>query len=104
MIPQCCPTTLDRQGNDVGSQYRSVIFVADADERARATAIRDEVAAAGIWNGPLVTEISDLPTFYPAEAEHDHYFAQHPESGYCQVVVAPKVAKFRKGFAERLRA
>ena len=98
------PTTVDRQGNDVGSQYRSVIFVADADERARALAVRDEVARAGVWDGPIVTEIADLPIFYPAEAEHDHYFAEHPESGYCQVVVAPKVAKFRKGFAERLRA
>ena len=98
------PTTIDRQGNDVGSQYRSVIFVADADQRARALAVRDEIAGAGVWDGPVVTEIVDLPTFFPAEAEHDHYFAQNPGSGYCQVVVAPKVAKFRKSFGERLRA
>ncbi len=98
------PTQRDRQGNDVGPQYRSVIFVADADERARATAVRDEIAREGIWNGPIVTEIADAPTFWPAEDEHDNYFVQHPESGYCQAVVAPKVAKFRKGFADRLRA
>ena len=98
------PTQLDRQGNDVGPQYRSVIFVADEDERARATLVRDEIKREAIWDGPIVTEITDAPAFWPAENEHDHYFVQHPESGYCQVVVAPKVAKFRRKFAERLRA
>ena len=98
------PTTLNRQGNDLGTQYRSAIYVADAAERARATAVRDEIKREGVWDGPIVTEITELGVFYPAEQEHDHYFAQNPGSGYCQVVVAPKVAKFRKSFAERLRA
>lgn len=97
------PTTRDRQGNDVGPQYRSIIFVADAEERARATAVRDEITAAAIWDGPIVTEIADAAPFYPAEAEHDRYFVRNPGSGYCRVVVAPKVAKFRKQFAARLK-
>lgn len=98
------PTTLDRQGNDIGSQYRSAIFVADDEERARATLVREEIKQAGVWDGPIVTEIVALERFWPAEQEHDNYFVQHPESGYCQVVVAPKVAKFRKSFSARLRA
>ena len=98
------PTTRDRQGNDVGSQYRSVIFTADEHERARATAVRDEVAARGIWDAPIVTEIAPAATFYPAEPEHDDYFARNPGAGYCRVIVAPKVTKFRRQFASRLRA
>ena len=98
------PTTLNRQGNDVGTQYRSVIFVADDAERARAASVRDEIAASGIWDGPLVTEIAGPVPFWPAEAMHDDYFARNPNAGYCRVVVAPKVAKFRKEFASRLRA
>ena len=97
------PTTLDRQGNDFGSQYRSVIFVAGDDERRAAEAVRAEIEAAGIWDGAIVTEITDLPAFYPAEAEHHDYYAQHPGAGYCRVVIAPKVAKFRKQFRERLK-
>ena len=98
------PTTRDRQGNDVGSQYSSVIVVGDADERKRAETVRDEIAEAAIWPGPIVTEILDPVTFFPAEAEHDHYYARNPGAGYCRVVIEPKVAKFRKSFAERLRA
>lgn len=97
------PTQLNRQGNDVGTQYRSVIFTEDAAEQARAVAVRDEIAASGIWDGRIVTEIAGAAPFYPAEPEHDHYFERNPVSGYCQVVVAPKVAKFRKQFAARLR-
>ena len=98
------PTTPNRQGNDVGTQYRSVIFTADDAERARAIAIRDEIAQRGIWDHPIVTEIVGPAEFWPAEPEHDNYFALNPGAGYCRVVVAPKVAKFRKEFASRLRA
>ena len=97
------PTTRDRQGNDVGTQYRSVIVVSDDDDRRRAEAVRDEIASAGLWPGPLVTEIvADVP-FYPAEPEHDHYFARNPGAGYCRVVVEPKVVKFRRAFSDRLK-
>lgn len=97
------PTTVDRQGNDVGPQYRSVIFTHDATQAEAATRIRDEIAAAGIWPGRIVTEITPLDRFYPAGPEHQDYFARTPWSGYCQVVIAPKVAKFRKTYADRLR-
>lgn len=97
------PTTLDRQGNDVGSQYRSAVFVADANERRRAEAVRDEIAAAGIWRDPIVTEIVEHATFFPAEPEHDRYFARNPGAGYCRVVIEPKVVKFRQQHAARLR-
>ena len=97
------PTTPNRQGADVGTQYRSVIFTGSDAERDAAQAVAREIASAGIWDGPIVTEIVPLPTFYPAEAEHHDYFALHPGAGYCRVVIAPKVAKFRKEFAARLR-
>ena len=98
------PTTRDRQGNDVGTQYRSVIFTADEAEHANAIAVRDEIAARGVWDDPIVTEIAASVPFYPAEPEHDDYFARNPGAGYCRVIVAPKVAKFRREFASRLRA
>ena len=97
------PTTPDRQGADVGTQYRSVIFTGSDAEREAAQAVVREIASAGIWDGPIVTEIAPLPAFHPAEAEHHDYFALHPGAGYCRVVIAPKVAKFRKEFAARLR-
>jgi len=97
------PTQLNRQGNDVGTQYRSVIFTADEAERAQAIAVRDEIAAEGIWPAPIVTEIAGPATFWRAEEEHDDYFARNPYSGYCQAVVAPKVVKFRKAYADRLK-
>ena len=97
------PTTPNRQGADVGSQYRSVIFTGSEAEREAAQAVMREIAASGIWDGPLVTEVVPLPTFHPAEAEHHDYFALHPGAGYCRVVIAPKVSKFRKAFADRLR-
>jgi len=98
------PTTKDRQGNDVGSQYRSAIFATSPAQRATAEAVMAEIAAAGLYPGKIVTEITDLTTFWPAEDEHDDYFARNPWSGYCQAVVAPKVVKFRKHFADRLKA
>ncbi len=97
------PTTPNRQGNDVGPQYRSIILTHDDAQHATATRVRDEIAAARIWPAPIVTEIKPLDVFYPAEAEHHDYFARNPWSGYCQMVIAPKVRKFRKQFADRLR-
>jgi peptide-methionine (S)-S-oxide reductase len=97
------PTTRDRQGNDVGPQYRSIILTHSDAQEATATAVMQEISAAKLWPAPLVTQIAPLGVFYPAEAEHHDYFARNPFSGYCQVVVAPKVAKFRKVFKDRLR-
>ena len=97
------PTTLDRQGADVGSQYRSVIFTGSPAEQQAAERIAREIEAAGIWDGKIVTQILPAPDFHDAEPEHDDYFALNPGAGYCRVVIAPKVAKFRKQFADRLR-
>ena len=97
------PTTLNRQGNDVGTQYRSIILTHSDAQKAAALAVRQEIADAKIWSGKLVTEIVPLDRFYPAEPEHHDYFARNPWTGYCQVVVAPKVAKFRKQFTDRLK-
>jgi peptide-methionine (S)-S-oxide reductase len=97
------PTTLNRQGNDVGTQYRSSIFPADAEQETVARAVMAEIEERGIWGRPLVTTIEPLTTFYPAEAYHDDYYARNPNAGYCRVIVAPKVAKVRKEFTDRLR-
>jgi peptide-methionine (S)-S-oxide reductase len=97
------PTTLNRQGNDVGPQYRSIVLTHDAAQAASAQRIKAEIEAAGVWSAPIVTEIAPLEVFYPAGAEHQDYFNRNPWSGYCQVVIAPKVRKFRKQFADRLR-
>lgn len=94
------PTTKDRQGNDVGPQYRSAIFTHD-DEQARIA--REKLAAAQAhWDDPIVTELEPLRTFWPAESYHDNYFARNPQNPYCAVVVAPKVAKARKAFVDKL--
>jgi peptide-methionine (S)-S-oxide reductase len=97
------PTTKDRQGNDVGTQYRSVILTHSDAQAATARTVMQEIADAKIWPGRLVTQIEPLTAFYAAEPEHHDYFARNPFSGYCQAVVAPKVVKFRKQFAGRLR-
>lgn len=97
------PTTLNRQGNDVGTQYRSVIFHHSPEQKAEAEALLAELAREGIWDRPIVTEIAAAPTFYPAEDYHWDYFKRHAEQPYCQVVVAPKVAKLRARFAARLK-
>jgi peptide-methionine (S)-S-oxide reductase len=96
------PTTLNRQGNDFGTQYRSAVFVRDDAQRAAASAARDRAAA--VWDDPIVTEIVPASTFCAAEAYHQDYFAQNPMQPYCQVVVAPKVAKARKAFAHLLKS
>jgi peptide-methionine (S)-S-oxide reductase len=97
------PTTKDRQGNDIGTQYRSIILTHSDAQAATAREVMGEIAASGIYPGKLVTQIEPLTVFYPAEAEHHDYFARNPYSGYCQFVVAPKVAKFRKAFSDRLK-
>lgn len=98
------PTSLNRQGNDVGDQYRSTIMTANDGEAQIARTVMAEIEAAGLFDSTIVTEIVPLGTFTPAEDEHDDYFARNPGSGYCQVVVAPKLRKFRKQFSDRLKA
>jgi len=97
------PTTPNRQGNDVGTQYRSVIFTHDAEQEKTARTMIAELAVAKIWPARIVTAVSPAPTFWPAEDYHQNYFANNPEQAYCQVVVAPKAAKLRKAFAGRLK-
>jgi peptide-methionine (S)-S-oxide reductase len=94
------PTTLNRQGNDVGTQYRSVIYFHSPEQRETARHVIAEMA--NVWDAPIVTELTEAPTFYKAEDYHQNYFNQHPLQGYCAFVVAPKVAKFRKTFADKL--
>jgi peptide-methionine (S)-S-oxide reductase len=98
------PTTLNRQGADIGTQYRSVIYFHSPEQKETALQIVRELTEEKIWDAPIVTEIVPLDTFYPAEDYHQEYFARNPGQGYCQMVVAPKVAKFRKKFASRLKA
>jgi len=96
------PTTLNRQGNDVGPQYRSAIFYHNDEQKRVAEAkIRD---FSTVWQSPIVTEVTAFDTFYSAEEYHQEYFANNPYQPYCQVVVAPKVAKFRKKFFDQLKA
>ena len=92
------PTSLNRQGADVGTQYRSAIFYHDEAQRETAVKLIDELNAANIWSNPIVTELAPLDKFYVAEDYHQNYYANNPGQGYCRVVVAPKVAKFRKKF------
>ena len=98
------PTTRNRQGADVGTQYRSVIFYHTDEQRAEAEAVIQELSAEKLWDKPIVTELKALTAFYPAEDYHQEYFARNPGQGYCQMVVAPKVAKFRQKFAARLKS
>lgn len=98
------PTTRDRQGNDIGSQYRSVIFWTDEEQKAQAEAVIQDMEAKRVWPAPVVTQVEPAREFYPAEGYHQEYFRLHATQPYCQVVVAPKVAKFRSRFAARLRA
>ena len=97
------PTTKDSQGHDVGTQYRSAIFAQSAAQRATAEALVRELGEARLWRAPIVTEIADAATFWPAEGYHQDYFANHPAQPYCTAVVEPKVAKFRKQFLGRLK-
>jgi peptide-methionine (S)-S-oxide reductase len=97
------PTTRNRQGADVGTQYRSAIFTHDDEQLTTARAKIDELTAAGLWSSPVVTEVEPLQRFYPAEEYHRGYFRAHSSQPYCQAVVSPKVAKFRAKFASKLR-
>ncbi|TRZ56096.1 MAG: peptide-methionine (S)-S-oxide reductase [Rhodocyclaceae bacterium] len=96
------PTTLNRQGNDIGTQYRSVIFTHSAEQARIATRTITTLSAARAYADPIVTEVLPIPTFYPAEDYHQDYFANNPRQPYCQAVVAPKLAKFLKKFGDRL--
>jgi peptide-methionine (S)-S-oxide reductase len=97
------PTTLNRQGADVGTQYRSAIFFHTPDQQAIAKETIRELTEEKIWSDPIVTEVVPISEFYPAEDYHQEYFANNPDQGYCQMVVAPKVTKFRSKFAARLK-
>jgi peptide-methionine (S)-S-oxide reductase len=97
------PTTRNRQGNDVGSQYRSAIFYHTPQQKADAEEVIARLNDAKLWSGPIVTELAPATTFYMGEGYHQEYFARNPYQPYCQAVVAPKVAKFRKHFLEKLK-
>jgi len=97
------PTTLNRQGADVGTQYRSAIFYHSPEQKAVAEGVIAELNAAKLWDAPIVTEVVPFTTFYPAEDYHQEYYRQNPDQPYCRAVVAPKVAKFRKHFLAKLK-
>jgi len=97
------PTTVNRQGDDVGTQYRSVIFYHDEKQKQIAEEVIKEIEAQKIWDGPIVTELSPFKTFYKAEGYHQEYFANNSDQPYCRIVIAPKVAKFRKMYHDRLK-
>lgn len=97
------PTTLNRQGNDVGTQYRSAIFYHSPEQKAVAEKAITDLNNSGLWGKPIVTEVTAIDKFYMAEGYHQEYFANNAYQPYCQVVVAPKVAKFRKVYIDRLK-
>jgi peptide-methionine (S)-S-oxide reductase len=97
------PTTLNRQGNDAGTQYRSAIFYHSPKQKADAEEIVARLTAQKVWSDPIVTELTPAAAFYPAEPYHQEYYSRNPGQPYCQYVVAPKVAKFRKLFLEKLK-
>ena len=97
------PTTMNRQGNDVGTQYRSAIFYHSPEQRQIAEAVIDSITRQRLYERPIITEVVPVAPWYEAEAYHQEYFARNPFQGYCQFVVGPKVAKFRKQFASRLK-
>ncbi|RIK38750.1 MAG: peptide-methionine (S)-S-oxide reductase [Chloroflexi bacterium] len=97
------PTTLNRQGNDVGPQYRSAIFYHSPEQKATAEKVIQELNQAKLWPNPIVTEVAPFTEFYEAEEYHQEYFANNPYQPYCQVIIAPKVAKFRKEYLSRLK-
>lgn len=95
------PTTLNRQGNDIGTQYRSAIFTLSEEQARTATEVRE--AAGELWDDPIVTEITEAETVYPAETYHEDYFRLHPEQPYCSMVIAPKVHRFKEQYREYLK-
>lgn len=98
------PTTLNRQGGDVGTQYRSAIYYHDAAQKQAAEALMAELTASKLYDDPIVTELAPLSVFHPAEEYHRDYFRRNPNQGYCAAVIAPKVSKARKMFLEKLKA
>ena len=97
------PTTLNRQGNDIGSQYRSAIFYHDEAQRAEAEASKQQLEESGVFDKPIVTTIEPFVEFFPAEPEHLDYYNRHPDQAYCHFVVRPKVQKLQKYFADKLK-
>jgi peptide-methionine (S)-S-oxide reductase len=97
------PTTLNRQGGDIGTQYRSAVFYHTPEQRETAEQVMGELMAAGVWDSTIVTEVVALDKFYPAEGYHQDYFENNAAQPYCRAVVAPKVSKFRKQFLEKLK-
>lgn len=97
------PTTVNRQGADVGTQYRSAIFYHSEQQKAVAEEITAKLNSANMWKNPIVTQIVPLCNFYPAEDYHQGYFAQHPEQGYCRAVISPKLNKFRRQWSKHLK-
>jgi peptide-methionine (S)-S-oxide reductase len=97
------PTTMNRQGADVGTQYRSAIFYHNEKQKQTAEQIIAELDAAKVWDSPIVTQFEPFRKFYKAEDYHRRYFSRHPEAGYCRVVIAPKIAKLRKKYREKLK-
>jgi len=97
------PTTLNRQGADVGSQYRSAIFCHTPEQKVIAEQTIQRIEAEGLWENPIVTEVAPLEVFYPAEDYHQEYFENNPGAGYCRIVIAPKVAKFRAQYLDKLK-
>lgn len=93
------PTSLNRQGNDVGTQYRSAVFVHDAGQRREVEKMIAGLNDMHIWQRPIITEVTDAQTFYPAEEYHQRFYEKHPEQGYCQAIIAPKLAKLRSYFS-----
>ncbi len=98
------PTTLNRQGGDVGTQYRSIILYHNNEQREIAEQVIKEVAGEGIWDGQIVTQVVPFEAFYKAEDYHQDYFENNPGQGYCQMIIAPKVRKFREHYQEKLKA
>lgn len=97
------PTTPNRQGADVGPQYRSVVFYANNEQKGKAESYKSALDKSGAFNGPIVTEISPLKAFYPAEADHQNFYSNNPNYGYCTYVIKPKLDKFQKVFKDKLR-
>lgn len=98
------PTTPNRQGADVGTQYRSAIFFHNESQKAIAEKLVNELDKTGLWGKPIVTQITELNRFFPAEEYHQKYFSQHPGEAYCQVVISPKLSKFRRQWTKRLKS
>ena len=98
------PTTLNRQGADVGTQYRSIVLYHNEEQARLTEKVIGDLEAEGIWSDPIVTELKAFERFYPAEDYHQEYYKRNPYQGYCQVVISPKLAKFRKKYAERLKS